>query len=124
MRICLVGLFLISLIPAAKAEMQFPAYTSLSPEQQKVWGYKADIFVGQNYHNGWIHVSIPPMAAKYCHDARIVFRDKQKNVLSVVEAGLIRGKDGALSIHVELMRAFGDAELVIYTDRVPGADLP
>jgi hypothetical protein len=124
MRIYLIGIFLALLIPTAKAEMQFPAYSSLSPEQQKAWGYKVDIFVGQNYHNGWINVWIPPKAAKYCHDARILFRDKQKKLLSLINAGLIKGKDGSLSIHVELMSAFADAELILYTDSIPGADLP
>ena len=124
MRVFLISLLFALFGLVAKAEMQFPPYSSLSPQQQKAWGYKVDIFVGQNYHNGWISVWIPPKAAKYCRDARIYFRDKQKNLLSVIDTGLIRGKDGSLSIHVELMSAFADAELVLYTDQVPGADLP
>ena len=121
MRIYLIVPVFMLLMPIAKAEMQFPEYDSLSTEQQKAWGYKVDLFVGQNYHNGWIYVSIPPKAAKYCHGARILLRDKQKKLLSTIDAGLIQGKDGSLSIRIELMSAFADAELIVDTDEIPGA---
>jgi hypothetical protein len=120
MRIYLIGLFLASFILSAEARPQFPKYNSLTAEQQKACGYTANVFVEQNYAT--LSVLIPPKAAKYCHDARIYLRDKQKNLLSIIDAELIKGKDGSLSINVELRSAFADAELIIRTDEIPGTE--
>jgi hypothetical protein len=120
MRIYLIVLFLAFLSMAANAEMQFPEYKSLSAEQQKSYGYTVNLSIVPGCST--LQVLIPPKAAKYCHDARLYIRDKQKKLLSEIQTGLIRGKDGSLSISIQLFSTFGDAELIIYTDDIPGAE--
>ena len=118
--IALVVLLLLSV--AARAEMQFPRFDQLSAEQQKKWGFS--VKVTRSPGGASLSVEIPPAAAKVYKGARLYFWDGGHQLLGEISNfDLSKRSDGSLMFSLSLFRQWADAELVIYSARLPDADL-
>jgi hypothetical protein len=101
------------------AEMQFPAFESLSEKDQKAWGYT----IHRNYgNNPSISISIPAAAAKYCQAIRLYTKNKKGRLLTECNIAPLKNADGSLGITLNVFEDLeGYSELIVYTTEVPGA---
>lgn len=115
--LCFSGILLLS----ARAEAEFPAFESLSPEAKQAWGYTVNVNKGTNPTLG---ITITPAAAKAYQGARLYIRDDQKRTLAEINMGMTRSPDGSLSLSVSLLENLrGSAELIIYSSYLDGAPI-
>jgi hypothetical protein len=109
------------LAATAQAEMQFPEFERQPKEAQASWDYAITRTTGRNPS---FSVTIPPKAAAKCTGARLYIRNSANGLLAQFDVTPIKQKDGSLVFCTALFEALdGNAELIVYTERLEGAAL-
>jgi hypothetical protein len=103
------------------AEMQFPDFESLNPKNQHAWGYIVHRTKGTNPN---LKITIPPAAAKLCKGVRLYTKTSTGRLLSECNISPTKNGNGSLQIALEVFEELnGYAEVVIYSEEMPGAPM-
>ena len=117
--LCFVFVLVAAFAFQASARMVSIPYEDLSQAEKDAWGYKLERMVGADGY-AFLQLRIPPKAAELFLDAGLVVRDKQHRVLVSSSLGFFKGTDGYLCIRIERFQDFGDVELGVRTNELPG----